>query len=71
MPINTSATTAWPGGEIAMRGSLFLLTGSLCRQWEPRKHTEVQQVGVEEEEEREGAQDLLLQDKVQGLGEKG
>lgn len=74
MSTNASAATGWAGeegGEIAMRGSFFSLTGSLCRQWEPGKRTEVRQVGVEEEGEREGAQELLLQDEVQGFGEEG
>lgn len=75
MSTNASATTGWAGGEggeFATRGSFFsLLTESLRRQWEPGKRTEVQQVGVEEDEEREGAQDLLLQDGVQGFGEEG
>lgn len=53
MTTNASATTSWAGAELAMRGSLFLLTGSLCRQREQGKHTQVQQVGLEEEEERE------------------
>lgn len=66
MSTYTSATTGWAGGEgvgTARRGSLFLLTGSLCQQWEPGERTEEQQIEVEEEEEREGSWNLLLQDR--------
>lgn len=71
MSPNASATTVWAGGEVVRRGSFFsLLTGSLCRQWGPGKSPEVQQVLGDEKEESEGAQDLLLQDGVQGFGRR-
>lgn len=74
MSTNISATAGWAGGKgvgIATRGSLFLLTESWCRQQESGKCTEEQQIEVEEEEERKGAWNLLLQDGESDSGKKG